>query len=155
MKRFALLLIALSGCALMISAAPTDPKTKVRAQIETANAAWAKAQVNGDAKAIVSLFAEDGGEFSPRSGHSIRGRDSLMSFWTGAFAESHPTRATVTTVDVALNGDYATEVGNYAYTYPPDSAGKAPQNVSGRYAVVWRRQSDGQWKIFVDMGIPK
>jgi hypothetical protein len=25
----------------------------------------------------------------------------------------------------------------------------------GRYVTIWRRQSDGTWKIIVDMGVPK
>ncbi|MBI1798344.1 MAG: nuclear transport factor 2 family protein [Candidatus Eisenbacteria bacterium] len=111
--------------------------------------------MKADAKSLVALFAEDGMEFSPPSGHSIQGRDSLTSFWVGAFRTSHPMRATVTTVDVVLNGGYATEVGNYAHTYPPDSTGHAPQNISGGHAVVWKRQGDGSWKIYIDMEIPK
>jgi uncharacterized protein (TIGR02246 family) len=161
MRAVAAALLAVLCCAaLAMAAAPTHSahapdKLRARHAIQDANDAWAQAQIHADAAALVALFMDDGMEFSTRSGKSIQGRDSLLAFWTRSFKQEHPTEATVTTVEVALNGDYATEVGNYHYLYPPDSAGKAPQPIDGRYAVVWRVQKNGEWKIYVDMGIPK
>ncbi|HTK32489.1 MAG TPA: nuclear transport factor 2 family protein [Candidatus Saccharimonadaceae bacterium] len=135
-------------------AAPAAEKARVRAAIEVNNTKWADAQVKGDAQGIVDLFADGGMELFGRVGRVLKGRDSLMVFWTAAMKEGHPSAAKVRTVDVALNGDYATEVGTYAYTYPPDSVGGAPQKQAGRYAVIWRRQADGGWKIWMDTGVP-
>ena len=129
-------------------------KSHVRAAINKHNDEWADAQVKGDANAIVNLFAEDGMELFSRRAKVLKGRDSLLVFWKAVMLDGHPTKAAVSTVDVALNGDYATEVGTYAYTYPPDSTGKE-QHDSGRYAVIWRRQADGEWKIWMDTGVPK
>lgn len=149
--------IAVTAIAQAKSPPPTttaNTKAKVRAAIEINNQKWARAQVKGDAKAIVDLFTDDGMELFSRRGKVLKGRDSLLTFWREVMRDEHPTQASVKTVDLALNGDYATEVGNYSYTYKPDSTGK-PRRENGRYAVIWRRQSNGGWKIWMDTGIPR
>jgi uncharacterized protein (TIGR02246 family) len=137
-----------------LHAGTVSTKSKVRAAVEINNQKWSRAQVKGDAKAIVDLFTDDGMELFSRRGKVLKGRDSLLVFWKEVMRDEHPKQASVTTVDLALSGDYATEVGNYAYTYAPDSTGK-PRHESGRYAVIWRRQPNGTWKIWMDTGIPR
>ena len=61
-------------------------------------------------------------------------------------------KATVTTVDLWLDGDVAYETGTYSYKY--QEKGK-PVTEEGRYVTIWKRQSDGSWKIITDMGVPK
>jgi len=154
-----LLVLAVVAIAATAMAAKTPtpaqtPKARVRAAIEINNQKWSRAQVKGDAKAIVDLFTDDGMELFSRRGKVLKGRDSLMVFWKEVMRDEHPKQASVTTVDLALSGDYATEVGNYSYAYAPDSTGK-PRHESGRYAVIWRRQANGSWKIWMDTGIPR
>ncbi|MEI4927153.1 nuclear transport factor 2 family protein, partial [Klebsiella pneumoniae] len=61
-------------------------------------------------------------------------------------------KATVTTVDLWLDGEIAYETGTYSYKY--QEKGK-PVTEEGRYVTIWKRQSDGSWKIITDMGVPK
>jgi ketosteroid isomerase-like protein len=46
----------------------------------------------------------------------------------------------------------AYETGLWSYTFQP--SGKAEQHIGGHYVTVWRKQPDGGWKIWADMGVP-
>ena len=51
-------------------------------------------------------------------------------------------------VEVARSGDIAYDVGSYALTMS-DPEGK-PVTQKGRYVVVWKKATDGTWKVAVD-----
>jgi ketosteroid isomerase-like protein len=53
-------------------------------------------------------------------------------------------------VDVASSGDLAYSYGVYEFR----SKGKdgKPTVENGKYTTVWKKQSDGRWKVVLDMG---
>ena len=61
-------------------------------------------------------------------------------------------KTTVTTVDLWLDGDTAYETGKYSYKYQENGQ---PVTEQGRYVTIWKRQTDGSWKIISDMGVPE
>jgi ketosteroid isomerase-like protein len=52
-------------------------------------------------------------------------------------------------VEAAKSGDLAYETGTFEESFK-DANGQ-PVRLVGKYAVVWKKQADGQWKAIVDI----
>lgn len=157
MKRITALFLALLAIATPLFAAEPENKTDpaladVRKAIDKGNAQWIEAWDKADASLIASLFAADGVMLS-RNGKFFKGTEQVserMQKVLGGAGKG--VKATVTTVDLWLDGDTAYETGTYSYKFQQN--GK-PVNDEGRYVTIWKRQTDGSWKIASDMGVPK
>jgi uncharacterized protein (TIGR02246 family) len=125
---------------------------EARQAIDKGNAQWVEAWDKADATMIASLFASDG-VLLGRNGKLFKGPQQILERQkTVMEAAGKGVKCTVTTVDLWLDGDTAYETGTYSYKY--QEKGK-PVNEEGRYVTIWKRQTDGSWKIIVDMGLPK
>jgi uncharacterized protein (TIGR02246 family) len=158
MKRTFILLIATSLSALATqetnteSPTPSGALTEARKAIDKGNAQWIEAWDKVDASLIAGLFAEDG-VLLGSNGKSFKGpRQIFERMKTVMEAAGKGVKATVTTVDLWLDGDTAFETGKYTYTSQEKGQ---PVTDRGRYVTIWRQQSDGSWKIIMDMGVPK
>jgi uncharacterized protein (TIGR02246 family) len=153
MKRISLLLLATCLSALAEQENKNDPAlADARKAIDKGNAQWVEAWTKADASLITSLFAEDG-VLMRRNGKLSKGPKEIFEAMKPVMESAGKgVKATVNTVDVWLNGDTAYETGTYSYKY--QEKGK-PVTDEGRYVTIWRRQSDGTWKIIGDMGVPK
>src|SRR4030095_4525332 len=153
MKRISLLLLATCLSALAEQENKNDPAlADARKAIDKGNAQWVEAWDKADASLIASLFAEDGVMLG-RNGKVLKGPQQVRERRkTVLEAVGKVAKATVTTVDLWLDGPTGYETGTYSYKY--QEKGKSVTD-EGRYVTIWRRQSDGTWKIIVDMGVPK
>jgi len=151
--------LLLTGFAIASSLIAAEQETKtdpavaeVRKAIDKGNAQWVEAWDKADASLIASLFANDGVMLG-RNGKLFKGPaqilDRMKTVLEGA---GKGAKATVTTVDLWLDGETAYETGTYTYKFQDN--GK-PVNDEGRYITIWKRQSDGSWKMASDMGVPK
>jgi len=135
-----------------VTPTPSAPLAAARRAIDKGNAQWIEAWDKADASLIAGLFAEDG-LLLARSGKFFKGPKQILERQTGVMASTGKgVKATVTTVDLWLDGDTAYETGKYSYKFQEKGQ---PVTEEGRYVTVWRRQSDGSWKIVLDMGVPK
>ena len=156
MRRIILLLIAVCSTGLGQSenknASPAAVLTEARKAIDNGNAQWVDAWDKADASLIAGLFAPEG-ILLGRNGKFFKGPDQIFqrqkTIMEGA---GKGVKATVTTVDLWLDGDTAYETGKYSYKYQEKGQ---PITEEGRYVTIWKRQSDGSWKIIMDMGVPK
>ncbi|HSS19929.1 MAG TPA: nuclear transport factor 2 family protein [Pyrinomonadaceae bacterium] len=124
----------------------------VKKAIDKANAQWSEGWAKGDAASIASLFAENGVQLTG-SGKIFKGPKEIGERLKTAMQGADPgVKVTVTTVNVWLDGDVAYETGKYKYEYT--EKGK-PGVDEGRYVTMWKRQSDGSWKLTMDMGVPQ
>lgn len=134
------------------SPTPSAALVEARQAIDKGNAQWSEAWEKADASLLSRLFAEDG-ILLGRNGRFFKGPQQIFErqkvVMEGA---GKGVKSTVTTVNVWLDGDTAYETGKYSYNY--EEKGK-PVTEEGRYVTVWKRQSDGSWKIMMDMGVPK
>ena len=137
------LLIALISCA---QPKPFDA-AKVRAAIEAANAKFMDAFNQSDAAGVAALYTEDAALLPP-NGDRIQGREAVQAFWQGAM-DMGVTEAQLTTVQVGGGGDFAWEIGNYSLKIQP--AGQEAMSDKGKYVVIWKKQTDGGWKLHVDI----
>jgi len=107
---------------------------------------FAKAVAEHGRAAFVTYFAEDGVELEDGGGVTTREEMKKQVAWAeGTSLTWTPVRA-----DMAASGDLGFTYGNYVFK----SKNKEGQIVItyGKYVSVWKKQSDGSWKVVVDMG---
>ena len=115
-----------------------------RATIEKLNDVWTAAFNKGDAAAVAALYTEDAYVLPPGS-DMIKGRAAVEAFWRQAAQQM--TDAKLTAVDVLpLGPDAAREVG----TVTLKTKSQPPQEVVGKYVVVWRKIG-ADWKLATDI----
>jgi uncharacterized protein (TIGR02246 family) len=128
----------------------TDPE--IRKSIDAGNAKYIDAFARADAGALAGLYDESGSRFSPK-GVVVRGRPAIAESVAGFMKSvTGPIKVSIETQDVWAVDDLVYETGKYTYTFTPP--GKTETQTGGHYVTIWKRQSDGGWKIFVDMGVP-
>ena len=128
-----------------------DEMAEVRSAIEAGNARWIEAFRNSDAELLASVFDEHGAILSS-SGDRIDGREAIREWMGAVMARFGPAETTIETLNVWVEGDLAYETGGYSYTFRPGT--EEERVAAGSYVVVWKRQADGSWKIFRDIGLP-
>lgn len=131
---------------------PSAALVAARQAIDKGNAQWGEAWDKADASLIAGLFAESG-ILLARNGKFFKWPQQILERQKVAMAGAGKgVKATVTTADLWLDGDTAYETGKYSYKFQEKGQ---PVTEEGRYVTLWKRQSDGSWKIIMDMGVPK
>jgi uncharacterized protein (TIGR02246 family) len=131
---------AFLGFVSMTSAAFGQDK----ATIDKLNESFMAAFQKGDTAAIGQMYAEDA-YLLPSGGEMVRGRAAIQAFWTKAAEGIGDFK--LTTVDVKpLGNDAAREIG----TFTLKTKGQPPQEVAGKYVVVWQKVG-GDWKLATDI----
>ncbi len=140
-----------AGCASepQKPVAPPDTRKADEAAIRAASAAWSKASEAKDLEKSVSYYADDA-VFLVDKGALVKTKDAIRLAWKDLVAPDGPTLTFTTTfVEVARSGDIGYEYGTYDLTTPSK---KGPPKVDkGKYATVWKKQADGNWKAIVDI----
>ncbi|HEX3417570.1 MAG TPA: SgcJ/EcaC family oxidoreductase [Stellaceae bacterium] len=127
---------------LGLGAAPAVAQNK--ATIEKLNDAWTAAFNKGDAAAVAALYTEDAYVLPPGSA-MVKGRAAIEAFWRQAAQQMSD--AKLTTVDVLpLGRSAAREIG----TVTLKTKSQPPQEVVGKYVVVWRKIGR-EWKLATDI----
>ena len=115
-----------------------------KADIEAVNVRWTEYFNKGDFAGVASLYTEDATAFPPGAA-MVKGRAAIGEMWK-AMAEkvSDPK---VTTLDVKPLGPSAVlEIG----TVSLKTKGPTPQEISGRFVVVWEKVG-ADWKLAADI----
>lgn len=120
------------------------PALAQKAEIDSNNAKWIELFNKGDFSGIASLYSIDAIAFPPGSA-MVKGRTAIEAMWK-SMAEQ-VTDPKLTTVDVKpLGSSAAREIG----TFVLKTKGSAPQEVTGKYVVVWEKVGD-DWKLATDI----
>ena len=120
------------------------------AAIARATAAILEALHRSDPHAYAEHFADDALSL-PGLGPIVRGRESIAAAMGATFAKIHFVEAEMSTLDARIEGDTVFETGRYRYVVS-NNRGHV-QTLSGRYAIVWKRDGD-RWKIALDAAQP-
>ena len=135
-------LTMLALCLGVSSAAPALAQNA--ATIQKLNDKWAAAFNKGDAAAVAAMYAEDA-DVLPPGGEMVKGRSAIEAFWKQTAQQVGD--AKLVTVDVLpLGRRGAREIG----TVTLETKGQPPQQLVGKYAVVWR-QIRGRWLLATDI----
>ena len=162
MRRF-----LLSATIVLLTARPAFSQTKnpsavpevtserfaqAKRAIDKGNAQWIEAWEKGNPEMIAALFTGDAVMLS-QGGKVFKGRQQILERQKGAMQSvTRPIKVSVVTVRIWLDGNTAYETGKYKYEYA--EKGK-PITEEGRYVTMWKRQSDGSWKLSMDMAVPE
>ena len=126
-------------CLLAMPAVAQD-----KATIEKLNDAFEAAFNKSDFAALGNMYTEDAYLLPPGS-PMAQGRANVQTFWTEAGRALGELK--LTTVDVKpLGNDAAREIGRFSLK----TKGQQPQEVSGKYVVLWQKVG-ADWKLATDI----
>ena len=120
------------------------PAVAQKTKIEAANAKWMELFNKGDFAGVASLYTDDATAFPPGSA-MVKGRAAIGAMWKGMAEQVGDPK--VTTLDVKpLGPSAAREIG----TFSLKTKGPTPQEVTGKYVVVWEKVGT-DWKLAADI----
>jgi ketosteroid isomerase-like protein len=149
--------LAAIGCSCLLSVtlacthsvAPDTRAADVQAVKET-EAAWLKDTALKDPVRFASYYADSALVLSPNQ-PLVEGRDNIQAGLTTLMADPNFALTFQSSrVDAAKGGDFVYTVGAYARTVS-DPKTKQPVTDKGNYLTIWKKQSDGVWKVVTDM----
>jgi len=116
--------------------------------IRAASVAWSRAATSKDLDKAVSFYSDDA-LVLPDKAPALRGNENIRKNWAPLLALPGPGLSWKTSaLDVARSGDMAYETGVYDFV-TTDKKGKST-DYKGKYLVIWKKQTDGSWKVAVD-----
>ena len=120
------------------------PAFAQQAEIDAVNAKWIDFFIKGDFVGVASLYTEDATAFPPGSG-MVKGRPAIEAMWKGMAEKVGDPK--LTTLDVkALGPSAAREIGTFSLM----TKSSPPQQVTGKYVVVWEKVGS-DWKLAADI----
>jgi len=139
----AVILLAAVGCA------PKADNPKDVAAIKEMSTAWGQAVTKGDVAALAGQFADDAVRLFPNA-PVIAGKAAIAET-IQATSDRYRQEETDVAEDVHVVGDLGYAVGTYVYRATAKVPGEAVIEDKGKYVSIFRRQSDGSWKIIIDI----
>jgi uncharacterized protein (TIGR02246 family) len=104
-----------------------------------------EASLSGDLLPFLSLFADDA-VVMPNNDTTLFGKAELQAWWEDYFRTFRITSSVETERDIRVAGDQAFERHAFSVTIVPKRQGaKIRDDI--RSLIVWKRDSDGIWKI--------
>lgn len=137
-------------CVVLIGCQPKEQfdAAAVKTQIEASSKAIAQAAIKGDAAAAASCYDENA-VYLPANMPMVKGRADIEKTLNGWMQSGMKFKEfTITTISVEGAGGFAIELGRYFQTL--EMGGKAIAD-TGKYVTVWKKQTDGSWKIGYDI----
>jgi ketosteroid isomerase-like protein len=126
-----------------------DTRAGEETAIRQADLAWSKAMTDKQLDVTVSYYAEEASMFPPNA-PTATGKNAIHNVWAQFFAmrgflvTCHPTK-----IEASRSGDIGYTQGPYDLAYS-DATGKTVKD-RGRYLAVWKKQSDGAWRVVADI----
>lgn len=132
--------LLMASCLCLSVPAVAQDKTT----IQNLNDQFAKAFNAGDIASLASLYAEDA-VILPPGAEMMKGRTAIQAFWKSAAEQLGD--AKLTAVDVKpLGSNAAREIGTFSLR----TKGSQPQEITGKYVVVWEK-AGSDWKLATDI----
>jgi len=120
------------------------PASAQKAEIEAVNAKWIEFFNKGDFASVASLYTTDATAFPPGSA-MVKGAAAIGAMWKSTAENVSDPK--ITTLDVKSLGPSAErEIG----TFSLKTKGPRPQQVTGKYVVVWEKVGN-DWKLAADI----
>ena len=119
---------------------------KARAFIDSINAKWVEELKNGDSVTIASHYGP-GAKILLSNGEPISG-NAILSMW-GSMVRAGMTDVKFVTTELEGDSDYLIETGAYEF----NDANTKKLVDKGNYVVTWKKQPNGEWKLYRDVGV--
>jgi uncharacterized protein (TIGR02246 family) len=101
---------------------------------------------DGDAGLAAAAFAEDAVMLTP-DGSRIDGREPIREVLQ-SIIDAKITYTRIDVTDLGVDGSIAWNVGTFEALVPGEGGSSSAE--TGTYAVVWKKDSEGVWRIKVD-----
>jgi len=121
------------------------PATLMNLETQFMNAAAAKGSVG-----YMSYYAEDAVEL-PNGADAIMGKGNIAPTM-GFLDQGNKLTWKPDFSDIAASGDLGYTYGTYVFTSKDKDKDGRPIVEYGKYVTIWKKQSDGSWKVALDMG---
>ena len=134
------------GIALVIACVIglVTPALAQKAEIEAVNAKWTEFFNKGDFAGVASLYTTDATAFPPASA-MVQGGAAIGAMWKSMAEQVSDPK--LTTLDVkSLGPSAAREIG----TFSLKTKAPSPQELTGKYVVVWEKVGN-DWRLAVDI----
>lgn len=128
------------GCATTTTTSNAD------SYIRTATARFQDAFNRNDWNSVASYYTDDAVMLLPNT-DAQKGRAAIRAGLTSMAGMSPNLH--IMPERIVQSGDLAYETGTYTMAMTP--SGGTTMNDRGKYLTVWRRQTNGDWKIVADM----
>jgi len=125
----------------------TLSKAKLRNIVEKQNDLLGACFKEGNADKLAAMYT-DSAKLSPNGANFIIGRDSIKVFWAQDFKSSKVLEMKTTVLTIDGNEDVIYETGKAASKFLYNDTVTYEAKV--KYINVWRRQSNGSYKLDVD-----
>ena len=138
-------------CSVLLLAAllPAIAGASDEAAIRKLDVEWSAAAQSKNVDKTVSFYAEDGSVL-PANAPKATGKEQIRAVWAHLLTElKADVSFAPTKIEVSKSGDLAYDIGTYELKVK-DPQGKAVTEI-GKYVVVWKKQSDKQWKVMADI----
>jgi len=137
--------LALTNCT---SNKSTDLKM-IEDALQKANTSIENAVSNKNLDSLMSFYAEDAC-LLPTAEPIVKGKASIRKEWEHIFEiPDFNNKSTLTEIVISKDGDMAYSMGYYIATMMGED-GNAVQE-PGKWVTIWKKQSDGQWRIAIDI----
>ena len=132
-----------------LAGTPAPDAAAVRQAIDSADARFGAAALKGDTAALAGFYTDDA-LFMSSNAPAARGHDAIAKNFAGMTSAMKLSTFKLQAQDVVVAGDYAVETGTYDLTFSTPKAAKPTHDV-GKYLVLWKKQTDGSYKILRDI----
>jgi uncharacterized protein (TIGR02246 family) len=104
----------------------------------------------GDAESMASFYAEDA-KLMAEDTEMIQGRTAIEQFWRIACegVRAVKARRNITLQEITTSGNFGYGLGTVTVRVP--QTGGQERQITFKYATIWRREADGQWRLVVDI----
>jgi ketosteroid isomerase-like protein len=144
--------LAIFAASMIAACAPEAPRSQADdiEAIRQADLAWAAAQASDGLDGTMSVYLDDAILLPPNLPMSV-GKDAIRET-SGAAGIGSPGFSVTwapTKIEVAESGELAYAIGTSEGSVVGPCG--TPINVKGKYIEIWKKDSDGNWKIAADM----
>jgi len=129
---------------LTVLLALNSPAFAQKADIEKLNAQFVDLFNKGDFTGMAGLYTSDAVALPPDAG-IVKGRNAIAAMWKDIAGKAGEPRLTIVEVK-RLSPRAAREIG----TFTLKTKGANPQQISGKYVVIWEKVAGG-WKLSTDI----
>lgn len=143
--RAAALIVA--GSALALGACASTGTKSDAAIGHAAHASYVDAIATGDVDAMLAVMTDDVVFMAPGFERLV-GKDEIRP-WLAGYIEAYDARWEKDELEFVVAGDWAFEQYAYRSTVTPRAGGDTARD-TGKGLIVWRRGSDGVWRVARD-----
>lgn len=123
---------------------PISATAQDKATIQSLDDQFTRAFNTGDIAAVAAHYTEDATVLPPGA-EMVMGRNAILTFWKAAAEQIGDIK--LTAVDVKpLGSTAAREIGTFSLR----TKGTQPQEITGKYVVVWEKVGT-DWKLATDI----